>query len=485
MSVPPMPPPPSADDFAVLAPRYSGGASALASSTVVYLIFKSQTKLRTIYHRLMLGMSTADILSSIAMGLTTLPMDRKYNFYPWDWAGTRLGNAYTCNAQGFFYSFGLGTLFWYIGSLVLYYTLAIAFKMKEEKICKYWEPFLHAVPIFLGLIPPISSLVTFGNIKPTGYAESWCTANSGPSTKFFMIVTIVLLLSLILLGFTFIICRTAKMERELKNALRRRELRYHTDYYERHPQMQRVGNLRSASAQQNSIKSMQNTRVIFVQALAYVMSFLITLSMPIVFQIFSIVAYRNFEELSESQLDKLSESRIIIVRMMFTLLPLQGLFNALIFVYHKIYNYRRIHPDASRCHVLMLVFSGKADDHVLFSRISMVSVNGEESIDINIHNERNEDNHIHIPMNTRQEGDSDGFDEEAFADENSRNDLSGFSSLPSMGLSFNKIDEDSNVTNGNLEGGRDSVVSWFSRSGNEKVPAGSPRIGAPSSGVLP
>ena len=115
----------------------------------------------------------------------------------------------------------------------------------------------------------------------------------------------------------------------------------------------------------------------------------------------------------------------------------------------------------------------------------MVSVNGEESIDINIHNERNEDNHIHIPMNTRQEGDSDGFDEEAFADENSRNDLSGFSSLPSMGLSFNKIDEDSNVTNGNLEEGRDSVVSWFSRSGNEKVPAGSPRIGAPSSGVLP
>jgi hypothetical protein len=87
--------PPLTDDFAVLAPRYSGGASVLASSTIIYLIFKSQTKLRTsIYHRIMLGMSSADVLRSIAIGLTTLPMDRNYIQYGgWDWAGTRLGNA--------------------------------------------------------------------------------------------------------------------------------------------------------------------------------------------------------------------------------------------------------------------------------------------------------------------------------------------------------------------------------------------------------
>ena len=132
--------PPLTDDFAALAPRYSGGVSALASSTIIYLIFKSQTKLRTIYHRIMLGMSAADVLGSVAMGLTTLPMPRgspadrgRSDDYYADWAGTRLGNTYTCNAQGFFYSFGAIAMFNYLGSLVLYYTLAIAFRLKEEK----------------------------------------------------------------------------------------------------------------------------------------------------------------------------------------------------------------------------------------------------------------------------------------------------------------------------------------------------------------
>ena len=192
MSVPILPPS-SADDFAVLAPRYSGGASALASSTVVYLIFKSQTKLRTIYHRLMLGMSTADILSSIAMGLTTLPMPgspadggHSDDYYA-GWAGTKLGNTYTCNAQGFFSSFGLIAMFNYLGSLVLYYTLAIAFRLKEEKILKYWEPFFHAVPLIVALLVSIGPLVT-GNIKSSKYSEPWCIAYSGPTTKFLMIV---------------------------------------------------------------------------------------------------------------------------------------------------------------------------------------------------------------------------------------------------------------------------------------------------------
>ena len=168
----------------------------------------------------------------------------------------------------------------------------------------------------------------------------------------------------------------------------------------------------------------------------------------------------------------------IIARIQIVLMPLQGFFNALIFMYHKIYNYRRIHPDVSRCHVLMLVFTGKADDHVLFSRISMVSVNGE-SIDINIHNERNEDILLFMDRSGRleyeQEEDFGSFDEEVFVDDNeeSLGDLSGFSSLPSNGVSL-EIDKDSNVIDGDLKESSDSVVSWFSRSGNKKVPAGNP-----------
>jgi hypothetical protein len=75
-------------------------------------------------------------------------------------------------------------------------------------------------------------------------------------------------------------------------------------------------------------------------------------------------------------------------------------------------------------------------NHVLLSRVSMVSVlNGDASIDIKIHNGRNEDDHFHIPSDEDE-------------DEKSRNDLSAFSSLSSIGLSL-KIGEDSNGINGN------------------------------------
>jgi hypothetical protein len=212
--------------------------------------------------------------------------------------------------------------------------------------------------------------------------------------------------------------------------------------------LQRIDEVRNRQAQQHAIKSMQNTKAVFVQALAYCISYILTLSMPIVNQIFKI--YRDsIEELSESQtLDELAESQSIIHRITIVVLPLQGLFNALIFVYHKIYNYRRIHPEVSRYHTLLLVFYGKADDHVLFSRISMVSVNGEESIDINIHNERNEDMHIFIHgMSNAQEEDFGSFDEEAFADEESQYNLSGFSSRleSSTDLSLKKIETGSNI----------------------------------------
>ena len=118
--------------------------------------------------------------------------------------------------------------------------------------------------------------------------------------------------------------------------------------------------------------------------------------------------------------------------------------------------------------VLKLVFFGKADDEVLLSRISMISENGDNSIDINIHNERNED--MHIVMNrlvNEEEEDFGDFDGEVFLDdEESRYNLSGFSSRleSSTGLSLKEIDTDSNIIDGdpnreNEEEGRIAPLS--------------------------
>jgi hypothetical protein len=228
----------------------------------------------------------------------------------------------------------------------------------------------------------------------------------------------------------------------MNRAIRTREENCRNINYQRHPQLQRIGEFSMDQAQRIAIKSMQNTRVIVIQALAYFLSFLIALSMP------------TLKSLPGSLVGNMknAENELIILRLQIVLLPLQGLFNALIFIYHKIYNYRRIHPDVSRFHVLMLVFYGKADDHVLFSRISIVSINGDNSIDINVHNERNEDILLFMDVSGRivneQAEDSDGFDKEAFVDddEESKYNLSGFSSRlqSSACLSLEEIDTDSN-----------------------------------------
>jgi len=60
---------------------------------------------------------------------------------------------------------------------------------------------------------------------------------------------------------------------------------------------------------------------------------------------------------------------------------LQGFFNLLIFVSHKIYNYRRVHQDVSRCEVLWLLFRGSPTEPVILSRISIVQWHKREEVE--------------------------------------------------------------------------------------------------------
>jgi len=106
----------------------------------------------------MFAISIADILGSVAMGLTTLPMPKDTGTDHDDFGGTALGNTQTCEAQGFFFVFGVTTMFGYNAMLCVYYTCAIASKMKEEQIARGVEPWLHIIPLVLGLayaVPPL------------------------------------------------------------------------------------------------------------------------------------------------------------------------------------------------------------------------------------------------------------------------------------------------------------------------------------------
>lgn len=138
-------------------PRITGPISAVSSALIIFIILRSNVKLTTIYHRLIFGMSIADVISSIAMACSTVPMPKDMVYKQIQ--GTVLGNIQTCEAQGFIMTYGLCISFSYNFVLCTYYLCSINWKMTEATIRKRVEPFFHFVAIIISLGPALISLL--------------------------------------------------------------------------------------------------------------------------------------------------------------------------------------------------------------------------------------------------------------------------------------------------------------------------------------
>jgi len=315
----------SAADFAALVPRITGTLSAVSSSMIIFLIFRSQVKLSTIYHRIMFAMSIADILAATAMALTTLPMPRngdsvwfnefeyKYDEQPWE-KQTKFGNYQTCQAQGFFFSAGISIMFAYNTVLCVYYACAIGFNMRDKDICKKFEPYFHIVPLLLGLAPSIPAFV-LGYYRPISN-DAWCTLQPGRQGQNharliftqLMLASIGTLLPVTLICFGLIIWRVRKNYKRL--ALLADQNKIHVE--------QRVNDAH------------RNTKLIILQSAAYSGAFVLTLVFPFVRTILH-QSLRGYLKDSE----KAEFSYVFMGKLMLVFMPLQGFFNFIIFLWHK------------------------------------------------------------------------------------------------------------------------------------------------------
>jgi len=302
------------NSYAATVPRITGSISAVSSSLIIYLIFRSKPKLSTIYHRIMFCMSVADILASTAIALTTLPMPRNDDPY---WAEnnygsvlwsdqTKFGTTQTCAAQGFFSASGTIIMFGYNGMLCVYYACAIAFRMKEARIRKKIEPILLGFPLLVGLAPAIPSFMYgFYNLNNQ---DSWCTLLPlrKPSQQFLLrnlLVCVGLFFVMILISFTLVFWRVAQNGRQLAQADSRGDIQIDERLKAAH----------------------RNTRLITVQSLAYTGALLLTLLFPIARNILAVIDGFNDSD----------PNVIWLSRMMWFFMPLQGFFNFSIFLWHK------------------------------------------------------------------------------------------------------------------------------------------------------
>jgi hypothetical protein len=321
----------------------------------------------------MFGMSLADICGSIAMALTSLPMPSympKEEIFGYHWAGTRLGNTYTCNAQGFFATFGVTAMYNYNAMLCVYYACAIAFTMRERNIKRYVEPLLHGLPILAGLsfsVPPLF----FDMYNPGISAYAWCGAVPYPdectvydviecirgSAKmkkvlvYLMSVSVISVFAFITVSLVLVVVKVIQTDRVI--------LQISKLYRDRgHPEMEKV------------LKRHKNTKVVIIQAFSYIAAFLLGVLPPL---LLTVGAIDNNGGPTGQGLADSSEKLFLI------LLPLQGFFNFVIFVSFKVYNYRRVHRDVSTCRVLNLLFCSSAHEPFFISRISVVKRDEDEA----------------------------------------------------------------------------------------------------------
>ena len=329
------------------------------------------------------------------MALTTLPMPTSlqgdvdtFQIPYEDWAGTKLGNTQTCEAQGFFFSFWITSMLAYNAMLCVYYACAIALKMKERNIRNNVEPILHVFSFSVGLSYSLPPLID-NTYNPSAW-EAWCSPKplgcdmKNPDTdcvrgsfKAHHIVDIIVIVNLglhvfiviVITSFSMVSLQVIRTSRDTE-VLIKAQLLYsrQTDLQQREPFP--IDRIR---------ENHETTKAVLRQALVYVLAFVVTLISPIIQTLHTSL---NLHEKSHWP---------NYLELVFT--PLQGFFNFGIFLYYKVDNFRRSNPALSISEVLRLLFKGNLDEPFMISRISLLRFDEENKrvLQVGITNEDEEE----------------------------------------------------------------------------------------------
>ena len=153
---------------------FSGTLSVLGSSTIVYKVMRNfRSKTCTPYDRLMLGLSSFDIVSSFNWVMTPflLPEDGSQQRV---WAK---GNDKTCNMLGFFTQIAYAAVV-YNGLLSFYYLLTVRLGVKRQRFATRYEIPFHLCTIIYFVGTAISgSVIGLYSEKEVGFQ---CWVNDYP-----------------------------------------------------------------------------------------------------------------------------------------------------------------------------------------------------------------------------------------------------------------------------------------------------------------
>ena len=144
-------------------PKITAGLSVCCSGIIVTLVLRDPHRRSKVFHRLILGMSLTDFITSFWWVMSSWPIPKEAEDILWASGTTR-----TCTVQGFFLQIGIANPLYNL-SLSVYYLAAIHWSWGEEKLRKI-EPYFHLGPLGWGIGTAIAGipLQIFNN------ANLWC-----------------------------------------------------------------------------------------------------------------------------------------------------------------------------------------------------------------------------------------------------------------------------------------------------------------------
>jgi hypothetical protein len=150
----------------------SGLVSLLGSLTVAYIVWRDRhKKLKFVYHRILFGLSLIDCIASLnfAFGFLVVPK----GFF---WGAH--GNIASCEASGFLNTFFASQIPYNFG-LALYYLLIVRYGKTQEFVACYVEPYIHILALSVPMGITLWALYTNG-LNPLPILGGWCAIAAFP-----------------------------------------------------------------------------------------------------------------------------------------------------------------------------------------------------------------------------------------------------------------------------------------------------------------
>ena len=354
--------------------------SLMGSLAIIVFILKSHRGLRTVYHRIIFGMSFFDVLQSLCMALTTLPMPKDM-IYPQFNNGLIpiLGNRMSCDIQGFVMTFSACCTICLNPILCIYYFCSICRKMRDDRFRKVIEPSLYVTTICFSLLlatyrlkakdfnPSPLKLPWCGHVGHSQYPY-WCDSDDSPECAhkrsrsstgkvaapnwigvlFLIICALVIFftMSLIVCNVYFQALRIRSYAKQAQGTKTANDEAKHSNDSESSSQERILRRYRS---------HIQDTRDAVKSATLYTIAFIAVWHYPVIKALWP---------------DYKSKMLIFSI----ALRPLQGVFNLVIFLYHNIRRILNQYPEVSVKTAFLMTLDRDNDPEYILSNIALVKI---------------------------------------------------------------------------------------------------------------